>query len=184
MKQHYLACVALLLAVAGGPLHAAEGNDGTAPPPAPPAPSLSALGNSLLSYFTPDELDILFQYLRDSVSAELFWRADDRSEWTHAPMVHHGNDRWTASFRPLRPGRYVYGIEAWTDEFATWRHATMLKKEGGHYMDHLIRQLEKDLERNLKQKLQEKLAPPDMSVSASPYTPKPPAQVPFFFRRA
>jgi starch synthase (maltosyl-transferring) len=68
----------------------------------------------------------------DQVSAELFWRADDRSEWTHVPMVHHGNDRWTASFRPLRPGRYVYGIEAWTDEFATWRRATMLKKDGGH----------------------------------------------------
>ena len=151
MKQHYLACVALLLAVAGGPLHAAEGNDGTAPPPAPPAPSLSALGNSLLSYFTPDELDILFQYMRDSVIA-----AFKGEEVT-------------------LPADLSFKLEVLL---------VRLKKEGGHYMDHLIRQLEKDLERNLKQKLQEKLAPPDMSVSASPYTPKPPAQVPFFFRRA
>lgn len=55
-----------------------------------------------------------------------------------------------------------------------------MKKEGGHYMDNLIRQLEKDLERNLKEKLKEKLAPPDTSVS--PYLPPvPPVVIPFFF---
>ena len=29
------------------------------------------------------------------------------------------------------PGRYVYAIEAWTDEFATWRHGFELKQKAG-----------------------------------------------------
>ena len=28
---------------------------------------------------------------------------------------------------PGRTGRYTYAIEAWTDEFATWRHGFELK---------------------------------------------------------
>ena len=43
----------------------------------------------------------------------------------------HGNDRWGGSFVPDAPGRYVYAIEAWTDEFATWRHGFELKQKAG-----------------------------------------------------
>ena len=32
---------------------------------------------------------------------------------------------------PDQPGRYVYAIEAWTDEFATWRHGFELKQKAG-----------------------------------------------------
>ena len=32
---------------------------------------------------------------------------------------------------PDAPGRYVYAIEAWTDEFATWRHGFELKQKAG-----------------------------------------------------
>ena len=32
---------------------------------------------------------------------------------------------------PDVPGRYVYAIEAWTDEFATWRHGFELKQKAG-----------------------------------------------------
>ena len=41
------------------------------------------------------------------------------------------NDRWSGSFVPDVPGRYVYAIEAWTDEFATWRHGFELKQKAG-----------------------------------------------------
>ena len=44
---------------------------------------------------------------------------------------HHSNDRWAGSFVPDEPGRYVYAIEAWTDEFATWRHGFELKQKAG-----------------------------------------------------
>ena len=46
-------------------------------------------------------------------------------------MTHHSNDRWGGSFVPDQPGRYVYAIEAWTDEFATWRHGFELKQKAG-----------------------------------------------------
>ena len=47
----------------------------------------------------------------------------------------HDNDRWTASFAPDEPVRYVYAIEAWTDTFATWRRDFLLKREAGQKLD-------------------------------------------------
>jgi hypothetical protein len=44
-----------------------------------------------------------------------------------------------------------------------------LKKEGGHYMDNLISQLEKDLKNSLKEKLKETLTPPP--IKEQPYNP-------------
>ncbi|WP_424629309.1 alpha-1,4-glucan--maltose-1-phosphate maltosyltransferase [Bradyrhizobium sp. SYSU BS000235] len=67
----------------------------------------------------------------DVVAAELIWRLESEAEWTREPMTHNGNDRWTGTFRPIKPGRYVYAIEAWMDEFATWRHGAMLKRNAG-----------------------------------------------------
>ena len=46
-------------------------------------------------------------------------------------MIHHGNDRWSGTFTPVEPGQYVYAIEAWTDEFATWSHAVARKQRNG-----------------------------------------------------
>ena len=63
----------------------------------------------------------------DIVAAALLWRRERDREWRREPMTHHGNDRWSGSFVPDQPGRYVYAIEAWTDEFATWRHGFELK---------------------------------------------------------
>ena len=67
----------------------------------------------------------------DIVSAALLWRLERDREWRRAAMTHHSNDRWAGSFVPDRPGRYVYAIEAWTDEFATWRHGIELKQKAG-----------------------------------------------------
>jgi starch synthase (maltosyl-transferring) len=61
------------------------------------------------------------------VAAELIWRGESESDWQRAPMTHQGNDRWVGSFVPGRTGRFTYAIEAWTDEFATWRHGFELK---------------------------------------------------------
>lgn len=114
----------------------------TTPPAAdaPSSPTLSDLGRSLRTYFTEEELDLLFQYMRDSVIA-----AFKGEEVTLPPDL----------------------------SFKLEILLVRMKKEGGHYMDNLIKQLEKDLKRNLE----EKLKPPD--TSASTYTPpQPPAFVP------
>lgn len=65
----------------------------------------------------------------DVVAAELIWRRDSESDWRRAPMIHHGNDRWVGSFVPGETGRYTYAIEAWTDEFASWRHGFEQKRK-------------------------------------------------------
>jgi len=67
----------------------------------------------------------------DVVAAALLWRRERDREWRREPMTHHSNDRWSGSFVPDQPGRYVYAIEAWTDEFATWRHGFELKQKAG-----------------------------------------------------
>src|SRR6266852_6917179 len=67
----------------------------------------------------------------DVTAASLVWRREQDREWRREPMVDRGNDRWSGSFVPDAPGRYVYAIEAWTDEFATWRHGFELKQKAG-----------------------------------------------------
>jgi starch synthase (maltosyl-transferring) len=67
----------------------------------------------------------------DVVSAALVWRREHDREWRREPMTHHSNDRWGGSFVPDQPGRYVYALEACTDEFATWRRGFELKQKAG-----------------------------------------------------
>jgi starch synthase (maltosyl-transferring) len=65
------------------------------------------------------------------LAAELMWRPEDAVRWSRARMRLNQNDRWTASFTPPKPGRYVYAIEAWTDHFATWRRDFLAKRRAG-----------------------------------------------------
>jgi starch synthase (maltosyl-transferring) len=67
----------------------------------------------------------------DVLAAELIWRAERDSKWHRVPMRLHDNDRWSASFVPPNPGRYLYAIEAWTDVFATWRRNILIKRDAG-----------------------------------------------------
>jgi len=68
---------------------------------------------------------------QDVVTAALVWRRERDHEWRREPMTHHTNDRWVGSFVPDAPGRYVYAIEAWSDQFATWRRGFELKQKAG-----------------------------------------------------
>jgi starch synthase (maltosyl-transferring) len=65
----------------------------------------------------------------DVIAAEVIWRRESESDWQRTPMTHHGNDRWVGSFVPSKTGRFTYAIEAWTDEFATWRRGFELKRK-------------------------------------------------------
>jgi starch synthase (maltosyl-transferring) len=81
-----------------------------------------------------EPVDVWADIFRDGhevTAAELRWRAAADESWQRVPMRLHGNDRWTASFIPLRPGLYTYAIEAWTDQFATWRRDFLLKRTAG-----------------------------------------------------
>jgi starch synthase (maltosyl-transferring) len=67
----------------------------------------------------------------DQLGAALLWRKESAKEWRREPMRLHGNDRWHGRFTPPAPGRYLFEIEAWTDQFATWRHGLLLKRDAG-----------------------------------------------------
>ncbi|WP_439542262.1 alpha-1,4-glucan--maltose-1-phosphate maltosyltransferase [Hyphomicrobium sp.] len=44
----------------------------------------------------------------------------DGGAWSEAPLELVGNDRWSASIRLLKTGRFQFTIEAWRDPFVTW----------------------------------------------------------------
>ena len=54
-----------------------------------------------------------------------------RREWQRAPMTLASNDRWHGQFTPPEPGSYIFELEAWTDQFATWRKEFLLKQAAG-----------------------------------------------------
>jgi starch synthase (maltosyl-transferring) len=65
------------------------------------------------------------------LAADLIWRGEAQSEWSRVAMSLDGNDRWSATFSPPQPGRYLYAIEAWTDLFGTWRRDFLAKRDAG-----------------------------------------------------
>jgi starch synthase (maltosyl-transferring) len=67
----------------------------------------------------------------DKIAAELLWRKETDATWRREPMALHSNDRWHASFTPSEPGRYLFAVEAWTDQFGAWRHGLLLKRDAG-----------------------------------------------------
>lgn len=67
----------------------------------------------------------------DRLAAALLWRKETAKNWHRQPMQLHGNDRWQGQFTPPEPGRYLFEIEAWTDQFATWRNILILKRDAG-----------------------------------------------------
>ena len=81
-----------------------------------------------------EPIDVWADLLReghDQLKAELLWRRESDAEWRREPMRLDANDRWRGCFTPPEPGRYLFAVEAWTDQFATWRRALLLKREAG-----------------------------------------------------
>ena len=71
----------------------------------------------------------VFREGHDVIAASVLWRHADVESWTREPMTFHSNDRWVGRFAPPQPGRYEYLIEAWSDDFATWRRDYLRKAE-------------------------------------------------------
>src|SRR5215475_6097957 len=73
----------------------------------------------------------IFREGHDVIAAALLWRAEAAADWRREPMQFNNNDRWRGRFTPPKPGGYLFAIEAWTDQFATWRKEFNLRKEAG-----------------------------------------------------
>ncbi|HEU5019465.1 MAG TPA: alpha-1,4-glucan--maltose-1-phosphate maltosyltransferase [Pseudolabrys sp.] len=73
----------------------------------------------------------IFREGHDVLAAAVIWKPENDREWRREAMRPHSNDRWHGCFTPPEPGWYLFAIEAWTDQFATWRHEFRLKQEAG-----------------------------------------------------
>jgi starch synthase (maltosyl-transferring) len=67
----------------------------------------------------------------DKIAACIRYRAQDERGWREAPMAFVDNDRWGGRFPLLRNCRYLYTIEAWRDQFESWRAEVMKKHDAG-----------------------------------------------------
>ena len=74
----------------------------------------------------------IFREGHDVLAAALLWQAERADEWQREPM-RSARQRPLARLRSRRrsPGWYLFAIEAWTDQYATWRKEFLLKREAG-----------------------------------------------------
>ncbi len=73
----------------------------------------------------------IFREGHDVLAASLLWRAESEKEWHREPMALDSNDRWHGAFTPPAPGSYLFAIESWTDQYATWKKGLLLKRDAG-----------------------------------------------------
>ena len=69
------------------------------------------------------------------VAAAVKYKEDSATAWQEAPMALVENDRWRARIPLPRLGRWVFTIEAWPDEFETWRSDVAKKLAAGQKID-------------------------------------------------
>lgn len=55
------------------------------------------------------------------LSACLLWRAADEPNWRRVPMALVDNHRWSATFHPDRLGMHCYAVQAWRDDWLSYR---------------------------------------------------------------
>jgi starch synthase (maltosyl-transferring) len=78
----------------------------------------------------PVEADI-FADSHDSLAAVLKFRHEKNPAWTETPMKFLADDRWRGEFAVTEPGNYFYTIEAWVDQFKSWRKDLQKKLDAG-----------------------------------------------------
>jgi len=72
--------------------------------------------------------------LRDGdyvLRAVVKWRRRSEARFREAPMAHRDNDRWRGEFPLEHNDRYLFTIEAWTDQYASWERGFRRKAEAG-----------------------------------------------------
>ncbi|MGX7824749.1 alpha-1,4-glucan--maltose-1-phosphate maltosyltransferase [Actinokineospora sp. 24-640] len=80
----------------------------------------------------------------DAVAASVSWRGprDRVSRTTRMTGEGVGLDRWVAEIVPDAEGLWTFRVDAWSDPWATWRHAVEVKVGAGQRADELANDLE------------------------------------------
>jgi len=71
----------------------------------------------------------IFKDGHDRLGARVLFREAHSSRWDASPLTVLGDDRWGGRFRVIHNTRVVFTIEAWVDEFETWRDGLMKKRQ-------------------------------------------------------
>jgi starch synthase (maltosyl-transferring) len=75
----------------------------------------------------------IFKDGHDLLAARIRYRAPGENDWRYTPMAFdYNSDRWLGSFPLDQIGRWTYTVEAWTDQFGTWRSELEKKINAGH----------------------------------------------------
>lgn len=75
----------------------------------------------------------VFKEGHDRLAVVIRHRIAGQTSWNETPMTieNPGLDLWRGEFSLLEIGRHEYTIEAWVDEFESWRHEVEKKAEAG-----------------------------------------------------
>ncbi len=65
------------------------------------------------------------------LAAELLYRAEDERKWQRVRMHPAENDRWAAHLPLTRMGRHRFAIEAWIDDYGSFVHDLIKKRDAG-----------------------------------------------------
>ncbi len=89
---------------------------------------------------TGDAVAVSIDIFRDGhelLRAVVRYRGPGERRWREAALrpldANLGGVRWAGGFRVDRPGRWEYTIEAWTDQFGTWRDELARKLAAGQH---------------------------------------------------
>ncbi|HEX2133970.1 MAG TPA: maltotransferase domain-containing protein, partial [Actinophytocola sp.] len=80
----------------------------------------------------------------DAVGATVVWRGphDDGERQTRMVCDDPNTDHWVATIAPDTTGMWTYRVDAWSDPWATWRHAVEVKVGAAQGPDELANDLE------------------------------------------
>ncbi|MFL6140253.1 MAG: alpha-1,4-glucan--maltose-1-phosphate maltosyltransferase [Labedaea sp.] len=101
-------------------------------------PAKAVVGERVVVYAT------VWREGHDAVGATVAWCGPDDQAERHTRMVveEAGLDRWAAAITPDAEGRWTFRVDAWSDPWATWRHAIEVKVAAAQGPDELANDLE------------------------------------------
>ena len=67
----------------------------------------------------------------EQIAARVIWRSPANPQDQSVDMVPLGNDRWRADFVPICAGRHRFNVEAWLDQWASYRSDLLKKRLAG-----------------------------------------------------
>ena len=78
----------------------------------------------------------IFKDGHDLLRARVRYRAPGADAWSYAPLAYDAAaDRWSGSFPLDAIGRWSFTVEAWTDQFGSWRSRVEKKSAAGQHVD-------------------------------------------------